>query len=637
MKNTRTIIAVALLIALLAGCAGLAEGAPTDLADKVLTDLPTSWDLTTLYADEAAFEADMARVDELLPEIEALRGTLDSAEGILNYLENPALLEAEGIKDKAIQYALNLQSLDASDPWAGKAYSQCHEVDQKIRLACAFMPSEIMAMPLEKRQEILSDERLAPYAYYLRKYADPDHVVLSEEAKKVDAIWESNSECSYNTYNILEQVELPVPTFTYPDGTEGTLTEDTLYRVLSSPQYDHEFRKELRSQTNAMRASFANTYASLLEGGMRAWWAEAQVKGFDTTLAAALDKEDIQPEIYDRIIEFAHSLMPKVHEYNAIRKIQLGLDEMLPSDAYVPLSDYDPKELSYDEAVNVVRSVIAVWGDEYLAVFDRIIESPQVDVYSTETKMSGGYMSFDGDGEMPAVLDGLPLILLNYGGTEFGINEIAHEMGHAVYGELSSENQNVYNNAPTIFTHEVASIVNELLLDRAKVRQAQTKAEKLYWMEREIELFNNTVLGQCMYSEFEDYCYRCIESGASLNADDMAQKWLALNREYDGDAYTYSEDYGIDWARIPHFYNQYYVFRYATSTTYAASICKLLEEKGQEEIDAYLAFLKAGNSASPAELLKIAGVDPLADETYEAAAALFTDLIDEYIATVSEP
>lgn len=343
----------------------------------------------------------MKRVEELIPEIETLKGTLNSVEGILNDLENPKLKEINAILYKASMYSDFLNALNAADPWAGKAGARLSEVNQKVSLAYSFEAPEIMQMPLEKRQEIFSDERLAPYAYCFRKYTDPDFVVLGEEASKV-AVLMGTGQNSEDIYNIFDNIELPLPSFTYPDGTEGVLTDEVFSQIMESTEYDHEFRK------------------------------------------------------------------------------------------------------------------------------------------------------------------------------------------------------------------------------------------KIYWTDMEINLFVVTLLRQCMHSEFEDYCYKTIEGGGALDASEMAQKWIELEKLYYGDSVAIYEDSGIDWARISHLYYDYYVYQYATSITYAASVCEQVEQKGQEEVDAYLKFLKAGNSASPAELLGIAGVDPLKDDTYEAAGSLITALIDDFIATVKK-
>ena len=276
--------------------------------------------------------------------------------------------------------------------------------------------------------------------------------------------------------------------------------------------------------------------------------------------------------------------------------------------------------------MNLGRKAISVWGDEYLEAFDKIITNPHIDVYPVRKKRSGAW-------EMLCGNETTPFLMFNFDGTETYTTTIVHEMGHAVYSELSAQNQNKYDNYPGVFTQEVTSTANQIMLSKYLIENAKSKDEKIYWLDNEIVLFLNSLLTQCRFSEFEDYCYKTIEAGGALNADEMARKWLEISKLYYGDAITIPDDAGIDWARVPHFYNGYYVYNYATSITYAASICDQVDKKGSEEVDAYIDFLKAGRTASPAELLSIAGVDPLDDATYESAAELITDLVDEFIET----
>nr|MCR4922966.1 acetolactate decarboxylase [Lachnospiraceae bacterium] len=299
---------------------------------------------------------------------------------------------------------------------------------------------------------------------------------------------------------------------------------------------------------------------------------------------------------------------------------------MMLCDLDLSVSDYVPEKISYEDAVNKGREGIAVWGDEYLEVFDEIITSPHIDVYPAEKKQGGAYEYLLGN-------ETTPFVNYNYDGLESYISTIVHEMGHGVYSELSAENQNIYNCTPDIFTQEVASTANEIMFHKYMIENADSEEEKLYWLDKEINLFLNTIMIQSLFSEFEDYCYKTIEEGGALSADALSEKMLELCKLYYGDAFTISDDTGINWARIPHFYNNYYVYQYATSNTYSASICEMVEENGQEASDDYLEFLKAGKTADPVSLLSIAGVDPLNDDTYEAAADLIGDLIDEFIET----
>ncbi len=599
------------------------EDKSEDKSDNVLKDLPTEWDLTELYADEAALKADIKHAEELLPAFEKYRGKLNSVEGIKSYLEDPDIAEIREIVGKVGMYSILLNSLDSSDPKAGNADAAYTDLMQKFNIAGAFEETEIMELSLEKRQEIFEDEALAPYKYYMRKYTDPDHKVLSEEAKNVKTIMET-ADVYGNARNVLDNVDIKRPEITYPDGTKGILDDAAYSNITENPEYDHEFRKKAYLLRFSMRQDFANTYASLLEGHIRENWASTQVEGYASSLEASMKKSDIEPEIYDRIIEFAHDMLPKFHEYFAKRKEVLGLDEMMICDLSLPVSGYTPKEMSYEDAMNKGRAGITAWGDEYLETFDRIAKSRHIDVFPSAAKDSGGFEILD-------IKSTTPFILYNYTGTEGYINVLVHEMGHAVYGQLSNENQIDYNDCPVTFTQEVASTSNEIMFYKNMISNAKTQDEKLYWTDKEVNLFFSAMINQCMYSEFEDYCHKTIENGGSLSADEMNAKWIELVKLYYGDEMTVPDEAGIDWARIPHFYYDYYVYQYATSATYAAAVCNLVEENGQREVDAYLDFLKAGATADPASLLTIAGVDPMDDDTYESAGKLIGDLIDEFI------
>ena len=633
MKN-RVIAALLIASLMLSFCscgkksdAGIdtSEAAPTTdrEIDRELTDLPTKWDLTDIFEDEDDFEAAVERVDELIPEIEAMRGTLNSVEGILNYLESPANLECEAIMNRADMYHQLLELLDASDPWYKRVTAGYHEIDQKLKIARAYEKTEIMALPFEKRKEIFSDARLAPYAYKMRNYTNPDYVFLNEQAQTVESLMEPAVN-NLSTFMVFDNVELQRPSFTYPDGKEGVLDDITYATIMGDPQFDHEFRKKINHLRNEMRQPYVNTYASLVEGQMRKTWAKAEARGFDSTLAYALDESDVDIAVYDKIISFAHEMLPKLHSYLKTKKEALGQDEAMIFDISLPITDYKVREISYEDGINIGRAGISVWGDEYLEVFDKILKSPHIDVYPSDTKQGGAC-------EIDAGNENLPYVMYNYEGNETYISTLVHEMGHAVYAELTKENQNVYNVNNTVFTHEVTSTANELMFLKYMIEHAASESERLFWLDQEIDHIVGTIFYQCMYVEFEDWCYKIIEAGGALNADDMCKKWVELQKLYYGEALMVLDETGIDWARIPHFYyEQYYVYQYATSMTYAASICNLVDEKGLEEVDAYLSFLKSGKTASPAELLSIAGVDPMKDETYQAAGTYISSLIDEF-------
>ena len=600
----------------------------SSLKDKVLTDLPTRWDLTDLYADEEAFEADMKQAEELIVEIEKQSGTLDSVEGLLNYIEDPKYEELTKKVFRGIMYTNLLRSLDASDPLAVRVSARCNEVSKKYQILDTLLDVELSKLPLEKRIELFSDERLAPYVFYMRRFTDPRHVFLSKQSEMIKVIMEGAVN-NRDTYTIFSNVDLPIPTVTYPDGTKAKLTESEYARIVQNKEYDRDFRKETTLLFLKARTPYVNTYAALLEGEMRKNVADARIEGYDSALESALDKSAVDPKIYYREIEFVHDMLPKLHEYFKARKKLLGLDEMMGFDIYESVTDYSPRDVSYEEAVNTGRAAITVWGDEYLEKYDEIIQSPHIDVYPADNKQSGAF-SIDGYNVTT------PFVMFNFDGTESYIDSIDHEMGHAVYEDFSSENQNIYYNHPDIFTDEVASTANEIMFHKYMIKNAKTDEERIYWLDSEIQLFFQTLFRQCQLAEFEEYCYKTIENGGALSARGLNDKFLELMKVYYGDSMTVPDEAGNDWTRVHHFYYDHYVYKYATSITYAASICDKVEEKGQEEIDAYMEFLKAGSSADPVTLLSIAGVDPLDDATYDSAEELIGGLIDEFIAETQE-
>ncbi|MCR5788957.1 MAG: hypothetical protein K6G83_03635 [Lachnospiraceae bacterium] len=592
-------------------------------SEDALSDLPTEWDLTELFADEAAFDADMDYLAEHASDLEAYRGTLNNADAILAITEDENILKLDDIYYRGTMYSAFLSSLDASDPWAKHVAARVQDGSMKYTMSSAFVTPEIMALPLEEREKIFSDERLAPYAYYYRRYTDPDWVTLSEETTQAEALLGTAADQSYNAYFVFDNVENKRPEITYPDGTVGTLTDEAYSQIMDSNEYDHDFRKEANLLRAAIRKPYENTYAELLAGEMKRNWAEAQIHGYDSTLAYFTDMNDVDPEIFYQIIDFAHSILPKFHAYYALRKERLGLEEIGTYDLTLPLNDYSVPLASYEDCVNLGREAIKSWGDEYLDTFDRIMTSGHIDAYPSDTKEGGAYEWLLGNKT-------LPYVMYNYDGTLGYVNTIVHEMGHAIYSEFSRENQNIYNCCPGIFTQEVASTTNELVLYKQLVENAADQEEREYWLDKEIELYANTLLFQCMLAEFEDYCYKTLEAGEALSPAAMNEKYVQLLETYFGDAVDILPEQGIDWARIPHFYKGYYVYQYATSLTFATAICEKVSEDESEK-EAYLNFLKAGCSAAPADLLKIACVDPADPATYESAKAYVEDLVDQLL------
>ena len=615
MKKQRRLLALLLALVLaLSSFAAIAEEEKT---------YPTQWDLTEVYPDLDAWNADYEKVMELLPQHENYRGTLNTAQGIYDYIQFAYLGELTQMQCRLSLYADLGYNLNPADPTFTTLFAKLNVMSSQEAQYIAFVEPEIFSLPLETRQELLSDPLLAPYAYWMRSYVDPDHQPFSEETNTALAILSPAIGRAESIYNILRDVDLPDPIITMPDGTEAELSEELYTRIVYSNDYDREF-KALANQTLLTKPlSFVNTFTALLEDAVRTNWASAQLNNYATSREAALAASDVDPAIYDMVIEAAHEGAPDYQRYLSAHKRGLGLEEQYPFDLPTYVSDFEAAETPYEEAVDEVRAALSVLGEDYIAHYDALVNSSHLDVYPTDTKISGAFSTQVGE-------EYLPYMLFNYVGYSSDVSTLAHEMGHAIYSRYSSENQIGLYSEPTIFTHEVASTTNELLYYTYKMNNAATEDERLFYLENVLSMFAGTFFVQALYAEFEDAAYQTVEAGDSLDGEALSDLWTELYATYRGDTIKTYPDGRYQWTQVPHFYYNYYVYQYATAVAYADSICQRITSGEEGAVEDYLAFLKLGSSAAPAELLATADVDPLNAETYQRALDFFGGMVDEY-------
>ena len=618
-KRLLTLSLAVLMLTMLLSCT------PAALAAE--DPLPVEWDLTEIYPDTDAWQADYDRVMELLDEYDSFRGTLNSAENIYAYFDFAYLSELTALQNKLYMYASLGYYLDPTDPVFNTLLAQLDDMSMQESILSAFADPEIYELPLGTREEIFADPLFDDLRYALRAYTDPDEEPFSEEVTQILATLAIGQGYADSTFTILDSVELPDPTITMPDGSVQTLDDELYYEIISSGAYDEDFLAEANQIILTKPIPFIYTLTNLLEENASQAYAYALINGYDTTREAAMDEEDVDPVIYDMLIEAAHDGAADYQRYLNAHARGLGLEEQRPYDMGVYVSDFYPDLTAYDDAVAEVVDALSILGTEYTDTFMEIAESGHVDVYPTDTKETGAF-------ETLLSPDTLPWVLFNYLGYTEDVSTIAHEMGHAVYSTFASRNQNDLYAYPTIFTQEVASTTNELIYYTYKMEHAADDEERLFYLEDMLSMFSGTFFAQMLYAEFEDYMYEVVESGAPLDPEDLGDKWVSLFDLYRGDAVEMFPDARYQWATIPHFYYVYYVYQYASSVAYAASIAERIVTGEEGAVEDYLAFLKAGGSAAPAELLDIAGIDPLDEQTYTEALAFFSNLVDEYEALV---
>ena len=609
-KILSVILAAALLISL---------SAPVFAEDK----LPTKWDLTVIYPSAEEWQKDYDKVMKMLDEYERFRGTLNNAQGIRDYMQFAYFTELTRLQNKLREYAFLGSSLDATDPVFAEMNARLSAMDAREGQLNAFATPEIFSLPLEEREAIFADPLFQDYTYAVKDFTDPDKQPLGEEAAETAATLSMALGYPQEIFQRMVYVEMPYLKITMPDGTEQEVNDQTFGDILYSDEYSDEFKAEATRLYYGRAIPYISTLAKLLEGNAKAAYANALLNHHETTREDALDAYDVDPRVYDLLVEAAHEGAADNQRYLKTHARGLGLEKLHSYDMYDYVSDFDPGKTSYDDAVDEVTKALGILGEEYIKTFRSIIESGQVDVYPSDTKTTGAF-------EYALSYDFLPWVLFNYNGMSDDIRNIAHELGHAVYEALTTANQPVQYRSPTTFTHEVASITNELLYYSYKMQNAQSDDERLYYLENALSRFETNFFSQMFFAEFEDWFYQIVEDGGALDPEAMSEKYAALFDVYEGGEILRVEENKYRWATVPHLYYVYYVYQYASSVCYAASIAERIVNGEEGAVEDYLAFLKAGRSGDPQTLLSIAGIDPLDENTYREGLAFFSGLVDEY-------
>lgn len=585
--------------------------------------LPATWDLTSVYGSVDEWQADYDTVMEMLNNYEQYRGKLNNAQDIFDYFQFAFFTELTRLQGKLSLYVDLGSNLDSTDPVFSQLSARLSAMNVKEAQLSAFADPEIFALPMEEREAIFSDPIFADYTYAVKKYTDPKSQPLSEEANAAMATVSMALGYPYKAFERMEYVEMPYQSITMPDGTVRELTDAVYEDIIHSDEYSREFKAEANKLYGSRARNYINTMATLMEGNAKEAYARALLNHFETTREAQLYSYDVDPAVYDMLIKCAHEGIEDYQRYYRAHARGLGLDEQYPFDMATYVSDFNPGKIAYEDAVAEVIEALSVLGADYIETFKRIISSGHVDVYPTDTKTTGAFEMFPSS-------DFLPWVLFNYNGYSNDVSTIAHEMGHAMYDALTSKNQPKQYHRPTIFTQEVASTTNELLYYNYKISHAANDDEKLYYLQNALELFTGSFFAQVLFAEFEDDYYQIVEAGDALDGEALSNKYLELLNEYRGDSVITFPETKYRWADIAHFYYVYYVYQYATSISYAASIAQGILGGRENAVEDYLSFLKAGRSADPQTLLSIAGVDPLKEETYRAALDYFKGLVDEY-------
>lgn len=585
------------------------------------TDPRFHWHIEDYFKTDADWEAAYTSLEKSLPELTAFAGKLaDSAEALLSCLKKN---EALSLKlDHIYTYASMRMHEDSANAFYQGLASRAELLLIRYSAAVSFLTPEIIAIPEEKLTAFRT-EKAADFAVYDHFF----HTLLRQKAHTLSPAEEhllartaELGGAPQQIFTMLNDADISFPPIRTAAGEELELTKGRYVTFLESP--DRSIReqafKNLYSVYSAQKNTIAATYAASVKSDVFF----AQARKYGSAMEMALSDDNIPLSVYDTLIETVNKSLPLLHRYVALRKKELGVDELHMYDLYVPLVPDADVKIPYEQAKAIVKEALQVMGEEYCKALAHGMESGWIDVYENKGKRGGAY-SWGSYGVHP-------FVLLNHNDTINSMFTLAHEMGHALHSFFTWKKQPYLYADHKIFVAEVASTCNEALLMEHLLKTTEDKTMRKYLINYFLEQFRGTLFRQTMFAEFEKITHAMAEKGEPLTWEGMNKLYRELNLKYFGDAIVVDDEIDIEWARIPHFYNAFYVYQYATGYSAAIALSRKILNEGQPAVAAYLDFLSKGDSEYSIDLLKGAGVDMTTAAPIENAMQLFKELLDEF-------
>jgi oligoendopeptidase F len=579
-----------------------------------------TWDLTTIFESDEAFEEAFKEVESYLGQEEQFKGHLgDSAETLYQALALED--EAEAKLEKVYVYAHLKQDQDtANDKYTGFE-ARAHQLIIKFSSSWSFLVPEILQIDEATIKQFISEnDKLKRYEFDLQLINENRPHVLSADKEKMLTEAQDALSTPDNVYGMFSNADLEFEDAVDSEGNRHPLTQGTFIKCLESD--DRVLRKSAFENFYKQYGAYNNTLSATLAGEVKKNIFNARTHNFKTAREAALSRNHIPEQVYDNLVKTVHKYLPLLHRYTELRKELLGLDDMKMYDLYTPLVKNVKFEMPYEEAKQWMIKALQPMGETYMNVVNEGLNNGWVDVYENKGKRSGGYSS---GGHLTN-----PFILLNWSDTVSDLYTLVHEFGHSAHSYFSRQNQPSNLSDYTIFVAEVASTCNEALLSDYMDKHLDDE-RRLLLLNQELERFRATLFRQTMFAEFEHKIHAIEEAGEPLTANRMNEEYAKLNKQYFGDAVETDENISKEWSRIPHFYMNYYVYQYATGYSAAQSLSHQILTEGQPAVDRYInEFLKKGSSNYPIEILKNAGVDMTTPEPIEQACEVFEQKLDAF-------
>ena len=580
------------------------------------------WDFSHMFADKAAWEEAYKEAEEAIPAIAALQGKLClSAEALKSGLD--LIYSAQQKLELVYLYAMLHKSGDNGDPEYQEMVGKAINLIVAMSTVSAFIEPEILACDETTVRSYLENEELATYRHTVGDVLrGREHMLSGEQEKMLAMLSDASGNCS-NIFEMMESVDMTFPTIKDENGNEVELTHGN-FGVFRESR-DQNIRRESFEKYFGEFKKYINTFAAMYSGQVKMNAFYSNVRSYANPCEAALFRGNVPMSVYDSLIEAVHGGLDTMKKYLRIRKEALGLETLNMYDLYCPIVENVDMKVSYEESKELVKKATLPLGETYQKLLDRAYAENWMDVYENKGKTTGAFSC--------GVFGVHPYVLLNYTDTLDDAYTMAHELGHAMHSYFSSEAQDFVNHDYKIMVAEVASTVNEVLLTKYLLSVETDKKRRAYILNHFLEGFRTTIFRQTLFAEFEREAHDMYMKGQPLTAQTLNALYRRLNELY-YDGATVNELQDIEWARIPHFYNSFYVYQYATGFSSAVAIATRIFETG--DASSYLEFLKTGGSDYPLEELKIAGVDLTKPDTVNDAMKAFADALEEFESLIKE-
>lgn len=593
----------------------------TEIKDRSMIETKDKWDLSLIYKPEKDFENELEITKNLILEYRKKyeNHTMDNANIFYNSIIDS--LEISRKLDKLYVYASMKSDEDVSNNDNQELKNKVINLYDLATANMFFVDTELLKEDYAKIEKFYQDEpKLLEHEVNIKDtFRYKKHTLSDIEEKLLSNISKAfgNDE---QTYGYLTDSDMTFGTIKNEDNKEVELT-DTNYSIYIKSK-DRRVRKEAFDALYNHYKQFKNTITSTFDGSIKQSVSIAKLRKYNSAFEASLFKDEISIDVYNTLVNTIHENLNIFHKYYDLKKKVLNLDEFHLYDVYVEMvKDYD-KKYSFDEAKQIVINALSVLGNDYIETFKKAFDEKWIDIYPNKNKRGGAYSG--------GSYDTKPYILLNYQGTLNDVSTLAHEGGHSMHSYYTRTNQPIQYGDYPIFVAEVASTVNEILLAKYMLKNSTSKEEKLVILNQLLELFKGTIYRQVMFSEFEKYAYDLVENDDVITSDKLCDKYYQLNKLYFGDNVVVDDLIRYEWEKVPHFYYNFYVYKYATGISAACKIVDGILNNEKDALDNYLNMLKSGSRQNPLDTLKIAGVDMTDKEVYESAIKMFDETIEEF-------